>query len=372
MMTCGKFKVDLEAAMRNPKEVIGKAGAKHSEADRTMLTMGYHACMMASGMESLPAAKRAGMRNAAESFNAAGAQPTPAAGAVDVGTMHFSLSDSEADKPGHGNSTPAPVTLSALECRGQNSTVDAVDNPQPAAPQLDVGASGNGSSVDQVAAGAVIFDFAKRMHEGHQLLMDIAHTCCAKVSEGVTCGRANKTGARHSAETMGHLMAAHTHLIAAGARCGKANPVPGGQPTAVGEAEGHGSANSAGGKMVNVGALVKSLAGDLAATTVENVIKALQPQLDELSKRVEEIARDPLPPLAARSEAAVAKMLAEHGLQPVDKTVGGGDPASCAPNLEQMADAFAKMSKEDQTLLLIRAAQKRPMVAPGSGTRLPS
>jgi phage head maturation protease len=377
-----KFKTDLQAAMAAPRDLVGKVGAKHAASDQAMLDLGYHACMMAARMDDLPVDKRACMKSAAESFKAAGAQPGDWQSAVDSEAMHSGVSDSEAGaQPGQGNTTtPMSYPPAAEFCPGQNATLDSRDNAQTRAPQVDPAGTGTGSGIDHVATGAMILDLAKRMHGGHQMLMDVAHACCSKISDGITCGAAGKIGAKHSAETMGHLMAAHGHLIAAGAKCGKAvNLPPGGLPTTQGEDEGQGTKTNPGGAgtdlgepgkdaAMNFGDLVKSLAGDVTDETVDRVTKAIKPQLDVLQAQIEKLANQPLPPLAVRSEAVLEKMLADNGLQAVSKT---GEPAKMPPDqlLEQMAAEFAKMSNEEQTLWLIKQRQRYPMVVPGSGIK---
>jgi hypothetical protein len=79
------------------------------------------------------------------------------------------------------------------------------------------------------------------------------------------------------------------------------------------------------------------------------------PRLDRLTKRVEDIARTPLPPLTiSKSATAISKQQDAGGL-------GGLSP-------EDFAAAFSCMSKEDQTLTLIKASYANPIHPPGHGT----
>ena len=81
--------------------------------------------------------------------------------------------------------------------------------------------------------------------------------------------------------------------------------------------------------------LAKSLAGELA------------PRLDALAKRVEAIAQTPLPPLTiARSPAALSKR----------DDSGGGFVAA-----DDIVAALARMSDDDRTLALIKAAHANPI-----------
>ena len=103
--------------------------------------------------------------------------------------------------------------------------------------------------------------------------------------------------------------------------------------------------------------LAKMLAGERAEkaaliTTLTDIV----PRLDQLTKRVEDIARTPLPPLAmARSVTAVSKQQDSGG--------GAGEPSS-----DDIAAAFSRMSKEEQTLTLIKASYANPIHPPGLGT----
>jgi len=77
----------------------------------------------------------------------------------------------------------------------------------------------------------------------------------------------------------------------------------------------------------------------------------IMPRLDALQKRVEEIARTPLPPqTVARSFAGISK-----------RDDGGG----AVPPAEEIVAALARMSDEERTLTLIKAAHANP-IAPFS------
>ena len=80
--------------------------------------------------------------------------------------------------------------------------------------------------------------------------------------------------------------------------------------------------------------------------------------IERLTKRVDEIARTPLPPLTmAKGTVSVSKQ------QDRGSNVGSGDP-QLSP--EAIAAALAKMSKEEQTLTLIKASYATPIRIAGS------
>ena len=95
--------------------------------------------------------------------------------------------------------------------------------------------------------------------------------------------------------------------------------------------------------------LRKRRRADLAplAAGLARLAGAIVPRLDALQKRVEEIARTPLPPqTAARAFAGVAK-----------RDDGGGALAAD----EDVVAALARMSDDERTLTLIKAARANPL-----------
>ena len=192
----------------------------------------------------------------------------------------------------------------------------------------------------------------------HQDLMDIAHDCVCKLTGGTVCSQQSpdsqsvpeedassnpvaKVGARHSAETMGHLRTAHDQLVAAGAKC---------------DAAGIDEEQRQGTELESVKASgAADLAKVLADERVEKraLVKALGemvPLLDRLSQRVDDIARTPLPPLT----------IARGGVS-VSKQQDGGSTGDSSLSPETIAAALAKMSKEEQTLTLIKASYANPI-----------
>ena len=100
--------------------------------------------------------------------------------------------------------------------------------------------------------------------------------------------------------------------------------------------------------------------GDLAKVLVgEHAEKAaliatladIVPRLDQLTKRVEDIAHMPLPPVTmAKNVAAITKRQ---------------DTGGSAFSTDEIAAVFSQMSKEEQTLTLIKASYARPIHPPG-------
>jgi hypothetical protein len=171
----------------------------------------------------------------------------------------------------------------------------------------------------------------------HQRLMDIAHGCIMKLGNMRVCEEAVTTGACQSSPAMDHLEAAHRQLVAAGARCDSAKSsniglVSGGRAGASDLPQELGSEPGA-----------KAELGKLLAEIV--------PALELLTKRVDDIARTPLPALT------MAK-----GTLAISKQQDRGNVAS-GPELspEAIAAAFARMSKEEQTLTLIKASYANPI-----------
>jgi hypothetical protein len=214
---------------------------------------------------------------------------------------------------------------------GENATVDTSKHPPSAV----------GEGMLEMIAAAL----GKR-GSGHQAMMDVAHDCIGKLTDGAFCA-AVKAGARHSQETLGHLAEAHDHLVAAGAKCDAAGFSA--------EAERQGTEFDTG--KLAAGDLAKILAGERAEkAALIATLTDIVPRLDQLTKRVEDIARTPLPPLAmARSVTAVSK-----------QQDSGGGAGGLSP--EDLAAAFSRMSKEEQTLTLIKASYANPIHPPGLAT----
>jgi hypothetical protein len=308
------------------------AKAKHSEGDQALLNMALCACDKCLKIDGLSVGEKAHMAGACDHLREAGAVPSEASRVDPAGNIE--------------NMTPQIEPLPPDFRPGDNATVDS------------------SKGLDVMAAAS-----AKR-GRAHQNLMDIAHQCISKLTGEMACSplspssdvsqpsaaSANteevaKAGARHSAETMAYLRAAHDHLVAAGAQCDVAGIAE--------EAQQGTEFESA--KALRTQDLAKVLADERAEKTA--LVKALGemvPLLDRLSQRVDDIARTPLPPLtAARDSVSVSKQ------QDGGSTAGGNDNL-LSP--EAIASALAKMSKEEQTLTLIKASYANPIRVLGVAT----
>ncbi len=114
-------------------------------------------------------------------------------------------------------------------------------------------------------------------------------------------------------------------------------------------------------KALPVADLAKVLADERAEkAALVRALGEMVPMLDRLSKRVDDIASTPLPPLTiARGSVSVSKQQ------------DGGSTADIQLSPEAIASALAKMSKEDQTLTLIKASYSNPIRVLGAATGEP-
>ena len=187
-----------------------------------------------------------------------------------------------------------------------------------------------------------------------QAMMDVAHQCISELSGGATC-EASKAGQRHSEAMMERLKKSHGHLVAAGAMCdGESSgrkALEGQLPESAFQSQTAAKAS----KIAPVGELSES-------SEVLSMLAEILPTLERLAKRVDDIARTPLPPLTiAKGTVAVSK---QH-----DSGSTGGDQHEMSTGA--IAAAFARLSKEDQTLTLIKASYANPIqvLGPAVGDR---
>jgi phage head maturation protease len=292
------------------------AKAKHSAGDQALLDIAHHAVTKARGIDGLKAGERDHLDDCADALKAAGAKESSG---VD------STQDT-ANAPEHKAPTATPP---AQEYRpGEYTTWDSSKHTQKV---LDIIAAALG-----------------KRGKAHQALMDVAHHAIAECTDGESC-KAEKAGGRHSKETMGHLKEAHDHLVAAGAKCDAAGEMDGGKPGAEEEDEGTEEDKQ---DAVRSGDLQKRY--DALAASVA----ALAPRLDAIGKMVTEIHRTPLPPLTGRPVA---------GLSRVEKGGGG----SAEEDDEALMARFAKMSPDEQAMLLVKAARRKPIIGTGPAPVMP-
>jgi hypothetical protein len=308
------------------------AKASHSQGDQALVDMALYACDKCLKIDGLSVAEREHMGGARDHLREAGAAPIQEAG-QDVGS----------------------------------DVVHAV--PPVDLPAADFSAADN-AAVEAFKAFGVVAKAGGRRSRAHRNLMDVAHECVGKATDGMACSRPSlscdagiadlqgaeagevaKTGARHSAQTMEHLRAAHDHLISAGAQCGRGVESAGDEKNqSPPQAKAGGSALEPK-KALPVADLAKVLAEERAEKgTLVRVLGEMLPMLDRLSKRVDDIASTPLPPLTiARGSVSVSKQQ------------DGGGAADLRLSPDAIASALAKMSKEDQTLTLIKASYANPI-----------
>ena len=295
------------------------AKSKHSQGDQALLDLAYRAVDKCMGMGGLLFAEKSHLTKARDALEAAGAAPSE---------------ESTVDTARNPAVLPPMVRPPAPEFRpGENSTINTSRRPV---------AAGDGV-LEMIAA-----TLGKR-GSGHQALMDVAHDCIGKVTEGAICAAA-KAGARHSQQTLERLAEAHDHLVAAGAKCDAAGFIPEMEWQGTEFDTGEMAAGEVAAGKVAAGNLAKMLAAERAQkAALMATLTDIVPRLDQLSKRVEDIARTPLPPLTmSKSVTAIAK----HQ----DAGVGAGGVSS-----DDLAAAFSRMSKEEQTLTLIKASYANPI-----------
>jgi hypothetical protein len=153
----------------------------------------------------------------------------------------------------------------------------------------------------------------------NQVSLDQLHDGLKAMTNGDCC-KAPPDATPHRNTMLGHLKDAHDALCRAGAKCDGFAPDADEE-----EAD----------KAARAGDLLKAFAGDLL------------PRLDALAKRVAELEAMPLPPQTmARTAGNISKR--EDGLYP-------------AVSPDDVVAALARMSDEDRTLALIKAAHANPI-----------
>jgi hypothetical protein len=281
------------------------AKAKHSRGDRALLDTAHFACDQCLKFGGLSADEQANMEQARDYLQKAGAVPAPLRTAGTTEDDDFS---------------PA-----SLEC------------PEDDGPEVD--------TVKVLAAGGKVLRKRQRVQQN---LMDLAHECLETLTDGRVCEKATKLGARHSKETMELFKASHRHLVAAGARC-----------DAAGVNERRAPAQLVSETDTRVEEPANVLHDEPAEkAALAKVLGEVVPMIEQLTKRVDEIARTPLPPLTmAKGTISISKQ------QDRGSNIASGDP-ELSP--EAIAAALAKMSKEEQTLTLIKASYATPIRIAGS------
>jgi hypothetical protein len=283
--------------------------AKHSQGDQALLDMARLACDKCLKMGGLSLTEADNLREARGFLDKAGALTT--------------------------------------ENTGREMTDDAGD-AQPASGSLP----SDNATFNVVKAIGVVAAVLGKAGRAHQYMMDMAHECLRELTNGTMCEVAAKVGARHSSETMGHLEAAHRHLVSAGASCDASSVSERNEQTQIGDC----TESSKGAQLED---LAKALVAERTdKTALGKVLGEIVPMLERLTQRVDDIARTPLPPLTiAKGTVSVSKQADRGG-------AGVGDPELSS---ETVASALAKMSKEEQTLTLTKASYANPIRVLGTG-----
>ncbi len=287
------------------------AKAKHSRGDQALLDTAHFACDQCLKFGGLSVDEQANMDSARNYLQKAGAMPA----------ARWTAARAE-DEAG---SSPA-----------------GLKSPMGGSPE-----------VDNVKLLGVITKVLCKRERAHQNLMDLAHECLHALTDGGVCKKTRKLGARHSRETTELFRASHRHLVAAGASCdatGVDEPRPPAQLVSETETRAAEPTN----------ALHDEPAEKTALATV---LGEVVPMIERLAKRVDEIARTPLPPLTmAKGTVSVSKE------QDRGRSIDGSDPEM---SREAVAAALAKMSKDEQTLTLIKASYATPIRIAGSAADTP-
>ncbi len=284
--------------------------ARRTDADQALLDIAHQALSRCLRMHGLLSGEKEHVAMAREAINAAGALTGEDAGGNTERTAKV--------RP------PMPRAVSSAFLSNENAAFDTAVDP-----------SSSTTAIDMIAAA-----LSKRA-PGHLALLDVAHESISKLTNG-TCCRAAKVGEAYSRETSDHLLKAHDHLIAAGAQC----------DGVISDSEVDAEATEFQPAKAASGNLAKILAGERAEkAALIATLADIVPRLDQLTKRVEDIACTPLPPVTiAKTVAAVVK-----------RQDTAGNPFST----DELAAAFSQMSKEEQTLTLIKASHAHPINPPG-------
>ena len=140
---------------------------------------------------------------------------------------------------------------------------------------------------------------------------------------------------------MEELGSAHQDLVAAGAQCHRGVKGAADDQSRVSELQ-------AGTPVADLARMLVDERAEKAALV--KVFDEMMPMLDRLSKRIDDIAGTPLPPLTiARNSVSISKQ----------QDSGGTVDIQLSP--EAIASALSKMTKEDQTLTLIKASYAKPI-----------
>jgi len=171
---------------------------------------------------------------------------------------------------------------------------------------------------------------AKSAMAERQAALDHIHDCLKALTDGDCCKAAVATDP-HSPAMLGHLKKAHHAICRAGAHCDSVAAEP--ETDIPMDTD----------KASRADGLIKAFAGEVL------------PRLDALAKRVHELEAMPLPPLtAARELTGISKR--DDGFYP-------------GPSPDDVVTALARMTDDERTLALIKAAHQNPIRPHGFSNR---
>ncbi len=187
----------------------------------------------------------------------------------------------------------------------------------------------------------------------HHILMDMAHRSLKAFSNGSTCKADAPDPERHTDMDMTRVHKAHYHLgRVGGGQCDADDDVAGRMPMARVGGENQDTPTSA--KAITDDGLAKALADKTSENALlTKTLAEIVPLMTSMHKRIEQIAETPIAPRAmARIPATSISKAADSN--------GSADPAELSPAM--VTAALAKMSAEEQTLTLIKATQRNPIL----------
>ncbi len=357
---------------------VFEKGARHGATDQVHLDNAEYCCAKAMGTRSASKTEKMDIADAHKAVLDAGATsisapashsaPTNATqdtskAVLDEGATHIEAPPSSppprnaTQDTGHNAETEAP----------QTSAGKVPESPMPKASDqelLDDGINKVRSSIATLSKASEVGEIvdilasAEAMKKAgappHHILMDMAHRSLKAFSSGSTCKADAPDPERHSDMDMTRVHKAHYHIgQVGGGKCAAANEIPGGwvRPDSDGDYDGDRASRSS-----------KAIAGDdlakaLTEKTAENALLTktlaeIVPLMTAMHKRIEQIAETPIPPRAiARTAGASMTKAADNSM---------ADQGELSP--AQVTEALARMSKEEQTLTMIKASQRTPIV----------
>ncbi|HEX3884756.1 MAG TPA: DUF6582 domain-containing protein [Stellaceae bacterium] len=220
----------------------------------------------------------------------------------------------------------------------EHSTVDTAGNPTHPAPS-----TGGGDPTGKAALLDAHLDAIVKQGGGHRHLMDIAHECVRKLTDGATCKSDAAKAARHSKDVLDNLHKAHFQVCAAGAKCDAAGGLPD---------EHQGTTDDKKDAEV-IADLAKAVSAEIS-TGVGAALAELRSEMGAIAKDVAAIKATPIP----------AQTINPAGVTRFTKASDAG--AVVVPT--DVVDALAKLSDEERTLAMIKAVHRNPITAPRQPT----